>query len=154
MIIMKRVLAVAAVAGAFLGMSGASHAADNDPLPPLAEASVLRSNGPGVSQHYLKAASHDQSGTVTHAIFVRDKSQATVWFIDSNGRLAYGNPAPATTAWTSYTVGSGAPGEILQDASASASASASGPFLTWAKHSNGNVAGVGLLRPGVPFSAS
>ncbi|RVD83756.1 uncharacterized protein DFL_005534 [Arthrobotrys flagrans] len=46
--------------------------------PPPPEKFVLISNGPGVSQHYSKAVSHNGSPSITYAIFVPDKSQATV----------------------------------------------------------------------------
>jgi len=101
-------------------------------IPPVPERFILRSNGPDVSQHYLKAVSHAGSSTVTHAIFGA-KADATVWFLDSTGRLAYDNGG--TIVHVSFTVGNTDPREILWNTAASAS----GPFLLWTKHSNGNV---------------
>ncbi|KAJ6258020.1 hypothetical protein Dda_6932 [Drechslerella dactyloides] len=104
-------------------------------LPPVVDKFVLRSNGPGVSQHYLKAVSHDGSSTVTHAIFTPDKAAATVWFLDSNGRLVYNNAGQNNAPWVSLTVGTADPREILWDTPVSAP----GLFLNWIKNGNGNV---------------
>ncbi|KAK6355746.1 hypothetical protein TWF718_000134 [Orbilia javanica] len=103
--------------------------------PPPPEKFVLRSNGPGVSQHYLKAVSHNNSPSITHAIFVSDKSQATVWFLDSGSRLSYTNAGQNNAVWVSYTFGSADPREILWDSPSSVN----GNFLKWIKHANGNV---------------
>ncbi|KAK6514876.1 hypothetical protein TWF506_007239 [Arthrobotrys conoides] len=104
------------------------------PLPPP-EKFVLRSNGPSVSQHYLKAVSHNNSPFITHAIFVSDKAQATVWFLDSENRLSYNNAGQSNAVWVSYTLGSADPREILWDSPSSVN----GNFLKWTKHANGNV---------------
>ncbi|KAK6530718.1 hypothetical protein TWF281_007557 [Arthrobotrys megalospora] len=103
--------------------------------PQPVEKFVLRSNGPGVSQHYLKAVAHDNSQSVTHAIFVPNKADATVWFLDSQNRLSYENGGQSNAVWVSYTLGSADPREILWDSPQSAS----GVFLKWKKHANGNV---------------
>ncbi|KAF3286874.1 hypothetical protein TWF970_008708 [Orbilia oligospora] len=103
--------------------------------PPPPEKFVLRSNGPGVSQHYLKAVSHNNSPFITHAIFVSDKAQATVWFLDSENRLSYNNAGQSNSVWVSYTLGSADPREILWDSPSSVN----GNFLKWTKHANGNV---------------
>ncbi|KAK6337558.1 hypothetical protein TWF730_002955 [Orbilia blumenaviensis] len=96
---------------------------------------VLRSNGPGVSQHYLKVIPHDNSQSITHAIFISDKAQATVWFLDSQNRLSYSNAGQNGAGWVSYTLGSNDHREILWDAPGSVN----GNILKWIKHANGNV---------------
>ncbi|RSS46000.1 hypothetical protein EF912_27885 [Streptomyces sp. WAC07061] len=72
MITMKRALGIA-LAGAFLGTSGAAYAADTDTV------FTLSANGPRVSQHYLKAIPHAQSSTVTHVMFVPPDEGSGSW---------------------------------------------------------------------------
>ncbi|MFF3863389.1 hypothetical protein [Streptomyces sp. NPDC002209] len=126
MITMKRALAAAILVGACLGTSGAGHAADND----TTEVFTLRSSGPDVSQHWLKAVPHVGSPTKSHAVFVPNKADATIWFIDSAGRLSYKN---GNDDWVSFTVGSSDPREIFWPVPGSQN------FLVWKKHANGKV---------------